>query len=269
MRKAVVVLLSVLALVLGLSSYADAAKAPYKVSLATSVAKSSAGRFITVSGHVTGPKAAGHSVTIQRHFVGGPWVTVASATISSRGNYRARVETPRGGTTSFRAIKGRSSVRSAGVSPTRSLPVYEWLYLANVNAIATQGVLQNTSVTIAGKTYARSITMNGTSPGMEVKLGGLCTTLTSTLQYQSTNGSIVPASMNFAFAVYPAGGGPATPTTGQLDTSFVVPLTIPLTGGNVLQMLTSNMDSDYQYALGDPKVYCNADHLPSWTSSDL
>src|SRR4051794_17282686 len=105
MRKALIVTISVLSLVLTLTAVASASTKPaYKVSLVPNVSASSAGRFIIVSGKVTGPGAIGRNVTIQRHYVGGPWVTVAFATVKRSGRFAARVETPRGGTTTFRAF---------------------------------------------------------------------------------------------------------------------------------------------------------------------
>lgn len=268
MRKAVVVLLSVLALVLGLTSYADAAKAPYKVSLVTSVAKSSAGSFIAVYGHVTGPKAAGKSVTIQRHYAGGPWVTVATATVNSHGGYRARVETPRGGTTSFRAIKGRSSVRSAGVSPTRSIPVYEWLDLASQSVYANNTQYRTNVVwPIDGTTYSHTLIFIADS-NVDYKLGGLCTTLKTIGDYQYSSSPEPDASVDLSIGVQPTTGS-ATYHNTQLNTGPATPLTVSLTGAKFLQFAVSNFDSSYGLVLADPKVYCNADQLPSWSPIDF
>jgi hypothetical protein len=269
MRKVMLVVLSVLSLVLGSAAIADAAAKPaYKVSLVTSVATSTGGGFITVSGKVTGPKAAGKTVTIQRHYVGGPWVTVATATINSHGRYKARVETPRGGTTSFRALKAKSSVRKAGVSPTRSLPVFEWLYLANQPAKAqTNDYQSGLSWLINGKTYARTVIFTSDN-SLIYKLGGLCTRLSTVADYQYTSSPPPPASVDFAIGVLPFSGPPVTNST-QVATGAAKSFNVSLTGGRLLQLAVSNFDSSYGLVLGDPQVYCNADQLPSWNKSDF
>jgi hypothetical protein len=85
-----------------------------------STTSSVAGRFITGAGKVTGPKAAGRTVTIQRKYVDGGPVSVAFPTIRNKGKFSARVELPQGGTTSFRALKAsRRHARRVSVRPGR------------------------------------------------------------------------------------------------------------------------------------------------------
>jgi hypothetical protein len=254
MRKAVLVLLSTLALVLGLTVSAGAAAKPaYKVTLKTSVATSTAERFITVSGKVTGPKATGKTVTIQRHYVGGPWITVATATVRSNGKYSARVETPRGGTTSFRALKGKSSVRKAGVSAARSIPVYEWLDLAKQSGLHDTDVLPGVAETVGGKTYS-SIDLYGDA-GVGYKLGGLCTKLTTIAAYSGPAGPTQSIDLHLVSSVVSTG----TPVTVQTS----------LVGTRRLDIETSNFDANHKLVLANPRVYCNASILPSWDLNEL
>jgi hypothetical protein len=265
MRKAVLVLLSALALVLGLAVSAGAAAKPaYKVTLKTSVAKSTAERFITVSGKVTGPKAAGKSVTIQRHYVGGPWITVASATIRSNGKYAARVETPRGGTTSFRALKPKSSARKAGVSATRSIPVYEWLNLASQSSLHDTFVQPGIAETLGGKTAPSIIIWGNTD--LQFKLGGLCTTVTTGADYQDSGAT---ESVDLNFYKWPTNGGSSTQTSAVVTKGTPATVTTSLVGQRVLGIEATNFDSGFKLVIFNPRVLCNASSLPAWTENEL
>ncbi|MFL6062889.1 MAG: hypothetical protein ACJ72E_16800 [Marmoricola sp.] len=268
MRTTVLTLLTALALLVGLTvlDTAEAATPAYKVTLHTSVAKSTAEHFIVVSGTVTGPKAAGHTVTIQRRYVGGPWITVATATISSRGRYKARVETPRGGTTSFRAIKSRSSVRRAGVSAVRSIPVYRWINLAGQNSldnINDSNLQTGIEETVSGKT-APSVDMYADGD-VEYKLSGLCSRLTFTAAYTGTS----PASMSVDVVKTPINGGPSTTVPGVVNTGTPLPVQTSLSGFRYVLLETNGYDSGNKLVVWNPQVYCNADQLPAFVLDDL
>lgn len=268
MRKAAVVVLSVLALVLGTTSLAGAAKPAYQVSLRTSVSSSTADHFITVSGKVVGPKAIGKTVTIQRKYVGGSWVTVATALVRSHGNYSARVETPHGGTTSFRAIKGRSSLRSAGVSPTRSIPVYKWLYLAAQPVLQGGSYTPGVDTTVAGKHYTHAIVVSS-SNGFSYKPGKLCTTLRTDAVYVDNSSPSVASSIDFNIAKYDGVSAPDTVTTHLNAGDAPTTIGTSIAGQKFLTLSATGYTGGYTLYLGDPKVYCNADSLPSWTNSDF
>jgi hypothetical protein len=265
MRKTFVVVLSALTLVVGLATLADAAAKPaYKVTLRTSVAKSTADHFITVSGKVTGPKAARHTVTIQRQYVGGPWITVAHATIRSNGRYSASVETPKGGTTSFRALKAKSSARRAGTSAVRSIPVYQWIYLAGQSSLNDSTVQPGIVETVDGRT-APSVDVFGNAE-VSYKLGGLCTQLATVAAYSGPSG---PASINLDVVKTPTNGGPSTTVPYVVSTGTSQSILTPLSGFKYLIFETSNYDTSYKLVLGNPRAYCNADHLPVWVEADL
>jgi hypothetical protein len=269
MRKVLVVLLTTFSLILGFAALANAAAKPaYRVTLKTSTTSSVAGKFITVAGKVTGPKAAGKTVTIQRRYVDGGWVSVAFATVKNNGKFSARVETPRGGTTSFRAIKPKSSVRKAGVSATRSTKVFEWLYLANQGATVEFGsVNMPQEVRVGGKSEPRSITAPDGDAVFGYKLGGLCTTL-STVALYDHHGGADPDTM--------------TLSVRRVSTSFVnsqsdvvlslgIPKTITssVVGTRSLAFVLTSVDAANLAALATPRVYCNADYLPPTTLEDI
>ncbi|MFL6155855.1 MAG: hypothetical protein ACJ72D_07190 [Marmoricola sp.] len=268
-RKARLLLLSVLAvvaaLVVGTTASAQAAKAAYKVTLRTSVSTSTADRFITVSGRVTGPKATGRNVAVQRRYAGGPWVTVATAKVSRRGTYAARVETPRGGTTSFRAIKGRSSVRSAGTSATRSIPVYRWLYLSDQPG-ETSNAIRGVDELVDGKHYPHSIDYfdNGY---MEFKLGNLCTALSTVAAYLPGPPDAPAADATLRVGTWNSGS--STFTDKVISSGTPVPINLSEVGTQFRYLNPSGTDAGYRMALLDPKVYCNADVLPTWQQSEI
>jgi hypothetical protein len=251
--------------VIGTAPLAGAAKPAYKVTLRTNVASSTADQFVTVSGKITGPKAAGRAVTIQRHYAGGPWVTVTTAAIKANGTYAARAETPRGGTTSFRAVKSGSSVRSAGASATRSIPVYRWLYLSDQPG-ETSNAIRGVDELVGGKHYPHSIDYFGNGY-MEFKLGNVCTKLSTVAVY-------LPAAVDapVADATLSVGTFNSNPNT---DESLVIATGTPVAinrseVGTAFRYLNLNgAEGGYRMALLDPKVYCNADVLPTWKASEI
>ena len=268
MRKTVLVVLaafSVIVSVMALPSSA-AAKPAYKVSLTTSVTKSTAGKFIIVSGKVTGPKAAGRNVVIQREYDGKPWVTVAVAKIKPNGKYSARVETPRGGTTAFRVLKAKSSVRKAGVSPIKAIPVYEWLYLANQGYTLDNGSVSTPiSEDIGDKLYDRSMTFNDGDTEVGYLLKNLCTTF-STVAFYRTPGVGPQDQMSVGLLRYPF-TGPPTLTSTAVTTEFPVTVSSSLVGTERLSIDLTSLDASNFMTLGNPRVYCNADHLPSGSNT--
>lgn len=270
MRKTLIVLLSVLALVLGFTTIASAAGKPaYKVSL-TAPKSSTAGKFLIVSGKVTGPKAAGKTVTVQRKYAGGKWVNVAFAVIKKNGKFSARVETPQGGTTSFRALKGKSSVRKAGVSPVRALPVYKWLNLDHEPASSYGNDFHSGfSRTIGGKTYHHSFLFYDGDSTVQFKLGGQCTQFTTRAAYDVTNGPQPVDAFVLGIRTF-NGGNPPTVKEANITSLQNATVSRGVKGAAVLSIDLDSLNSDPYFAvLGEPKVYCNAEHLPNWVPGDL
>jgi hypothetical protein len=264
MRKALLVLLTTSALVLGFAATANAApKAAYKVTLTTSTTSSVAGKFITVSGKVTGPKAAGRNVAIQRQYVGGGWTTVAAAAVKKNGRFSARVETPIGGSTSFRAIKGKSSVRKAGISPTRSTKVFQWLYLSNQPGVlgsATPGGL-----TIAGTYYSHAFNLTDNLASLDYKTNGLCTTFSTVATYLPFG--LPTDTMDVHLSKTPFTGSVVT-TTVPVSSTAAKTITTSVVGAKSFVIIVDGVDPGYGAELGDPKLYCNAASLPEFDLSE-
>lgn len=249
-------------------SAANAALSPYKVSISLNHTSSNAGSSIVVSGTVTGSKANGSSVRIQRKYVGGSWTTVATDTISSS-KYSARVETPRGGSTSFRVLKGASSTHSSAISATKTIKVYEWLYLANETPIVLNGnVVAPIELLMSTTTYGRSIRINGGEDATLLwKLNGACTTMAMAAEHNNEQPAATDVDVivsraqmdstsppNATTTLHP-NVGPSTITSSLSSTKFLQIGTDGLFNGNV--------------GFGNPRVRCNADHLYSLTNGDF
>lgn len=268
MRKAVLALLTTTALAVGsvlpLATAEAAAKPAYKVTLKTSVASSVAERFITVSGKVAGPKAAGRNVIIQRQYGGGGWATVATAKIRANGTYAARVETPKGGTTAFRAYKAASSVRKAGLSAAKAIPVFRWINLATQTSLHdADDVIVGVEETYLGKTR-QSINAFGDGYA-QFKISGQCTQLTSVVDYQDDGAT---QSVDVVWRQQYIGGG-STGSGIVLTKGTPKTMTMDLVQARTLALEVSNFDSGYKLLVFEPKVWCNADVLPAWTWDDL
>ncbi|MET3961751.1 hypothetical protein ABIE44_001685 [Marmoricola sp. OAE513] len=270
MRKSLVVVLTTLALVLGFGTLADAAtaKKSFKVSIKSNVAVSQAGRFIVISGKVSGPGAGGKKVKVQRQYIGGAWITVATVTTKKSGKYKAVVETPRGGTTSFRALKAKSSARKAGVSATKALPVYQWLDLAT-----QPGQLNNTfpvQEQVGGTLYEHAFSFSQ-GGGMAYRPSGLCTEFATRFGYKTTGQPPVADDANLELTRIQTNPAPSISTSTSVSTGNAVTFTSSLAGTKYLTIEVTSIAGGGSYfaALGDPKVYCNASTLPTFRNGDF
>ncbi|MET3961753.1 hypothetical protein ABIE44_001687 [Marmoricola sp. OAE513] len=272
MRKTLLVVLTTLALVLGFATLADAAtaKKSFKVSIKSNVATSQAGRFIVISGKVSGPGAGGKKVKIQRQYIGGAWTNVATVVTKKSGKYKAVVETPQGGTTSFRAIKAKSSARKAGVSATKALPVYKWLYLDHEPpAHGGNDYQAGLAETISGVNYPHSFRFTQGSSYLQYKTAGLCTTFTTRADYNVFNGP-QPADEYALVLITEKANSPSVQKEYEVPLFQPKTVTQSIAGVRRLTVALETLNaSPYYAALGDPKVYCNAERLPSWVGIDF
>lgn len=271
MRRTVLVVLVSLALVLGFSAVSAAAgtQKSYRVTLNSSVFTSQVGKFITLSGRVFGPRNAGKKVIIQRHYVGTRWRNVAVAVTNSEGRFKTRLESAQGGTTSYRAIKPRSSVRRAGISPTRNLAVYKWLYLASEGHVSSPArVYFGIEQVLNGVNYKRSIAWYDGDSSVSYRLDGLCTVFTGVAGYRFEGDAGVPDDLLMTIQRVQT-NGPGIQTQSDRQTGTSSRATVPLAGTRFLNLEFSSVNDQYIAAFGDPKAYCNADRLPSFTISDF
>lgn len=247
-------------------SAADAAPSPYKVSIKLNHTYSNAGGSVLVSGYVTGSKANGSSVKVQRKYVGGSWKTVATDQISSN-RYAAWVETPRGGNTSFRAVKGASTTHSAGTSATKTIKVYEWLYLANETGFAQYGggYMAPIEAQLGSTLYTRSIGFFFGQSVVTWNVAGACTELRMTADYTSSRNPL-PASVDFEVRRWQTDNTVPVTTTTRAPNAGPVAITAPLASTRVLELALVHLESEDNAFLGNPRIRCNLDHLPSYTA---
>ncbi|MET0930147.1 MAG: hypothetical protein ABWX74_11545 [Aeromicrobium sp.] len=259
MRTILIATAAAAALVLGSVGPADAAaKKSYKVSVKTSKSTSTPGASVKISGKVSGPKVKGKSVKIQRQYVGGGWKTVATTKLSSKGTYSAWVETPLGGSTSFRVLKARSSVRKAGTSAIKTLPVYKWINLveAAAQSSASAQYYGNVPVTIEGQTFRHSALLN-TNLTTAYNTANLCTTLRATV------GQDDASTVADTFNIFVGHLGPGPGAFNQpVNQASVTPLVRNISGVSILILGANDLAAGSLAAIGTPQVLCNADELP-------
>jgi len=78
----------------------------------------------------------------------------------------------------------------------------------------------------------------------------------------------VPSNINLEIDKYDGQNPPSSSTT-PLATDAPTTVTTAIAGQKYLTLSANGYTSGYTLYLGDPKVYCNADALPSWVNSDL
>jgi hypothetical protein len=135
-----------------------AAKPTYKVSVVTSKAKADVGQTIKVSGKVTGPLSSKKRLTVQVRAGSGTWKTVKKVSTTRKSRYSTQVKVTSAGKQSVRVVAPRSKKARQGVSKARGFVGWRWLDLT-VQPQAVNGSAKVGPVTIAGKNYAKAITL--------------------------------------------------------------------------------------------------------------
>ncbi|SKB07551.1 hypothetical protein [Aeromicrobium choanae] len=174
MRVRVIAIAVVTGLVLALAPLAAQAASTYTVSLSINASQPTVGTKLKLSGKVSGPKAAGKQLLVQRKVGRGTWKTVAKVRTTTRRGYTARVKVPTAGRQYVRVVAPSSSSAAAGTSPARRYTGFRWLDLTKQRH-ATGGEPVNGPVTIAGKRYRKAFTFRDS--GVYFNTGGKCTTL--------------------------------------------------------------------------------------------
>ncbi|WP_134741094.1 hypothetical protein [Nocardioides sp. 503] len=257
------------------SAEAPARKAkPYVVTLKALPAQADAGQRLTLAGKVSGPENARKPVLVQRRYAGGAWVVAARATTTKRGTFSVKVPVVKGGTTSFRVLKPRSAKRAQGVSPARSLTVYQWLDVVDQPAIVQGAVaVLDNDVTMNGKRYPGSVLAPGFSSDpvlLAVVTMGLCTTMEAYSGFLDADkpllggGETQKLMLSRTTVHQPPVPGPLLTTpVGQVQRA-----TLNVTGAQVAIMSfavesTEATKGQLLSVLGSPRVRCRTDVLPS------
>ena len=156
---------------------AHAAKKPvYKVSISTSTAKADVGQTIKVSGKVRGPKAAKMRLAVQVKVGAGKWKTVKKVRTTKKNRYATAVKVTTAGQQQLRVVAPKSKKARQGVSKARGFVGWRWLDLT-AQAKEARGSVRVGPVTIAGKTYAKAITL--IDARLAFNVNDLCDTFTA------------------------------------------------------------------------------------------
>jgi hypothetical protein len=239
------------------------------VTLASLPASSEVGRKLTLQGLAPGAPAR---IVVQRR-VGSRWVAVAS-TRSRADRWSVKVPLTQGGTTTFRAVRGRAK------SQARSLAVYEWLDLTEQPLLLVGATMVvGGSEAAPGRTFPNSIRQidASNSPFVMARVQGLCTTVeTWTAALPVPGGApegdetfdveVIQYDDEFGYAVPPVTwetpAGPAVRRVRAIDAGATF---LGFGFGD------TNIDSDDRIdgLLGTPRVRCNAAELPTVDTSQI
>ena len=157
MRKLFIVLVAAAAIVLPMQG-AEAATAKYSVTASVSTSSVDLGKSFVLSGTVS-PSAKGKTVKIQRQYAGGSWTTLVTKTLSSTSKYSVKITPSKGGPTKYRVVKAASSTRAQGVSSSRTVKVYRWLYLTGLPGTYTPPTIYRGYMYVKGTQFANSLSI--------------------------------------------------------------------------------------------------------------
>ena len=116
--------------------------------------------------------------------------------------------------------------------------------------------------------YKRSIAWYDGDSSVAYRLDGLCTVFTGQAGYRFQGDVGVPDELLMTIKRVQT-NGPAIQTQSDRLTGTSSRVTVPLAGTRLLNLGFSSVNDQYIAAFGDPKVYCNADRLPSFTIGDF
>jgi hypothetical protein len=207
MRK-IILAVVLIAAVLPLSATASqAAPRPFTVSAVASTARVVLGDRVTFTGAVRPKRAAiGQRVVLQfRYRKTGPWTQLRRARISDKGTYTVRHRPTSVRTHWYRIVKPRAGTRHArGVTPPVRVQVYQWHYLTDQDLVDIHyysGGAVDESVDINGITYRKSLAspvwLDNDPAWFEYNLSRKCTNLRATygLSDQALTGDQVEVSV--------------------------------------------------------------------------
>ncbi|WP_193606759.1 hypothetical protein [Nocardioides lijunqiniae] len=264
-----------LGLAAGLAPSASGAPAParkakpYVVTLKTLPAKAQVGQRLALAGQVSGPDSARKPVVIQRRQGAGGWVTAARTRTTRRGTFSVRVPLVTGGTTSFRAVKARSTKRSQGASAVRSLAVYQWLDMVDQPAFAMGMMTVGNDIRMGGRTFPDSLASQFSTAIYMVPSSGLCTAMEASTGFldrelpnlgtgakQSLDMQSGPLTGPSQTAEFETGPGPVQRRVVDITGSAIAFLRFSAVAGE-------DASGPVTAVVGTPRVLCNAAKLPS------
>jgi hypothetical protein len=131
--------------------------ATYSVSIAISAPKGDVGTYVTISGSVSGSKAAKKTVQVQRLVGAGSWTTIASIKTSSTKKYSYKHKISVVGGQLFRVVAPKNGSTHTGTSATRAFTGWNWLWLSEQPHFSNGPVRVGATTTLLGSKYPHSI----------------------------------------------------------------------------------------------------------------
>jgi len=241
---------------------AQAAPASYRVSIALSATKADVGQTVTVSGRVTGPRAARKALLVQHRVGTGAWRTVKKVRTTASARYSAAVRISTAGAQSLRVVAPRSSVRRAGASAARGLTGWRWIDAARSGVSSN---LQAGTVTVHGSRYSGLTVAPRGSGKLLVRFDGRC----DAVSYSAGVGGEMN---NWALLDLMQGqGAELAPALARIE-PWVSGGNTPLTATWALRTESDHLEfglfsssQDHRAVLISPRLHCTVNSLPKAT----
>lgn len=188
--------LATLALALGsVALAAPAQAATYSLTLTASHTNRDVGQTLTLTGKVTGSKAAKKKLTVQRRAGAGAWTTIGTVRTTSKKTYSFKHRVTRTGAQSFRVVAPKNGSTKIGVSPTRNITGWTWLDLYDESYYSAGGVQRGWVGPVNGGTPPRETLGLYSSDGSDVhgsvawRTESLCDRLTAAFGMSDSDGT--------------------------------------------------------------------------------
>jgi len=241
---------------------AQAAPATYRVSISVSAAKADVGQSVTVTGRVSGPRAARKLVLVQQRVGTGAWRTVTKVRTTSSARYSTRVKVTTAGAQALRVVAPRSTVRRAGTSAARSLTGWRWV---DASRAGVSSNLRTGTVTIHGTRYSGLTVAPRGSGKLLVRFDGRC----DAVSYSAGVGGEMN---NWALLDLMQGqGAELAPALARIE-PWVSGGNTPLTSTWALRTESDHLEfglfsssQDQRAVLISPRLHCTVNSLPKAT----
>lgn len=252
--------LAALALVAGSVALAAPAKAAtYGVTLTASHAQRDVGQKLTLSGKVSGAKAAGKKLAVQRRVGTGAWRTIATPRTTKTRTFSSRVTVSRTGTQQYRVVAPAAGSTQRGVSPARTVTGWTWLDLYDESYYSSGGVQRGWVGTVNGGTPPRETLGLYSSDGNAGSHGfvgwrseGQCDRVTAAIGMSDGDST--------AKYVRLEAGGPAQLL--EVQPSEITKVDVPLVDDAGFSLRRFEGSGGGYVVVESPRAHCRVDRMP-------
>lgn len=248
--------LLVAALVAAVLTSAPASAATYSVTIKLSAVKADVGKTVTISGSVSGSKAAKKSLLVQRKVGSGAWKKIGSVKTTSKKKYTYKHKVSTAGAQQFRVVAPKKGSTKQGVSPAKSFAGWRWLNLAEQPTFVYGAAAIDTNPTILGKKRPHSIevypnSFGATHEGVSWTLSELC----DKSDIKAALYAVAGSNTSDLYSSTDGGGSTISVTATELKTSNVVS-----SASQYLQI--ENEGLAYTVVLVSPRIHCSVNRVP-------